>query len=180
MIRAHGVAPEILQQLRQRGAQVVDTTCPFVSRIHRRAAQAVAEGRDVIIVGEREHSEVKGIQGWCQGHGYVVGDLEDDNTPVEKAPPVEDLGGGTWRVQGSAELEEVESALGVSLPSEDYDTFSGYVFNLLGMIPRDGSTPEVQDGGLTIKISQIKGHRLESAVVCRAEPAPVQEAAARA
>ena len=85
VIRAHGVAPEVLQALRQRGAQVVDTTCPFVSRIHRRAAQAVAEGRDVIIVGEREHSEVKGIQGWCQGHGYVVGDLED----VERLPKLQ-------------------------------------------------------------------------------------------
>ena len=110
----------------------------------------------------------------------LVGDLDEDASLPQELPPIQKLDANTWRVRGSAPLEDVAAQLGVSLPVEDYDTFSGYVFNLLGMIPRDGSTPEVQDGGLTIKISQIKGHRLESAVVCRAEPAPVQEAAARA
>jgi len=64
--------------------------------------------------------------------------------------------------------------LGVLLPDDDYDTFGGLVFGLLGAIPNDGSTPELEEFGLTIKVTEIKERRLESAVVCLsdAEPAP--------
>ena len=103
----------------------------------------------------------------------LVGDLEDDNTPVEKAPPVEDLGGGTWRVQGSADLEDVAEALGVELPEGDYDTFSGLVFDALGQVPSDGSQLELTVGQLSIQVEDIQEHQVASALVRKlAPPAP--------
>ena len=107
----------------------------------------------------------------------LVGDLDEDTSLPQELPAIQKLDSRTWRIRGNAPLEEVAAQLGVSLPLEDYDTFSGFVFNLLGMVPSDGSTPEVEDYGLTIKITQIKGHRLESAVVCLSDPAPSQAAA---
>ena len=142
--------------------------------------QNMKKAREYFAVVVDEYGGMSGIVTINDLLEQLVGDLDEDASLPQELPPIQKLDANTWRVRGSAPLEDVAAQLGVSLPVEDYDTFSGYVFNLLGMIPRDGSTPEVQDGGLTIKISQIKGHRLESAVVCRAEPAPVQEAAARA
>lgn len=72
VIRAHGVAPEIYEALEKAGLRVVDGTCPFVKRIHRIVSEEVKAGRFVVIVGNPDHPEVKGIQGWCRGQSAVV------------------------------------------------------------------------------------------------------------
>jgi len=101
----------------------------------------------------------------------LVGDLEDDSSlPVEQ-PLIEPTDSKTWRINGAAPLDKVAKILGVSLPCEEYDTFSGMVFGLLGSVPPDGSTPELEEFGLIIKIIEIKDHRLEKAVVCLTDEA---------
>ncbi|HHV99196.1 MAG TPA: HlyC/CorC family transporter [Clostridiaceae bacterium] len=95
----------------------------------------------------------------------LVGDLEDDISMLEELPQIERIDSKTWRIQGTAPLDEVSKQLGVLLPDEEYDTFGGLVFGLLGNIPSDGSTPELEEYGLTIKVTKIKDRRLESAVV---------------
>ena len=102
----------------------------------------------------------------------LVGDLDDDSSVPEESPPVERLDSRTWRIQGTAPLDKVSRHLGVPLPEEEYDTFGGLVFGLLGTVPSDGSTPELEEFGLTIKVTQIKDRRLESAVVYLAEGEP--------
>lgn len=96
----------------------------------------------------------------------LVGDLEDDISMPEEVPLIERIDSKTWRIQGTAPLDEVSKQLGVLLPDEEYDTFGGLVFGLLGNIPHDGSTPELEEYGLTIKVKVIKERRLESAIVC--------------
>lgn len=96
----------------------------------------------------------------------LVGDLEDDDTIPEDPPMIERTDGNTWKIQGNAPLELVSQHLGVGLPEDDYDTFGGFIFGLLGSIPDDGSTPEIETHGLIIKVLEIKGHRLETALVC--------------
>lgn len=61
LIRAHGVGPEIHRRLKAKGCEVIDGTCPFVQRIHRIVADAVAMGRGVIVTGTPNHPEVMGI-----------------------------------------------------------------------------------------------------------------------
>ena len=65
ILRSHGEGQSIYKALEARGAQVVDTTCPFVSRIHRLVKEAQEEGRQVIIIGTPGHPEVESIAGWC-------------------------------------------------------------------------------------------------------------------
>jgi len=96
----------------------------------------------------------------------LVGDLEDDISIPEELPPIERIDSKTWRIQGTAPLGEVSRQLGVLLPDDEYDTFGGLVFGLLGAVPSDGSTPELEEYGLIIKVTKIKERRLESAVVC--------------
>lgn len=95
----------------------------------------------------------------------LVGDLEDD---IMQKPQVliERVDSQTWKIHGLATLKSVSEQLGVMLPEEDYDTFGGFVFGILGFIPEDGSTPELEGYGLIIKVIEIKEHQLEKAVVC--------------
>lgn len=96
----------------------------------------------------------------------LVGDLEDDETAPEEPVPIERVDSQTWKIRGIAPLGDVVNQLGVILPEDDYDTFGGFVFGRLGYIPDDGSNPELEEFGLHIKVTEIKEHQLEKAVVC--------------
>ena len=72
IIRAHGVVPEVIEQLEARGCQVVDATCPFVGKIHKLVREESAKGKTIIIIGDPDHPEVKGINGHCGGKGFMV------------------------------------------------------------------------------------------------------------
>ena len=65
IIRSHGVTRDVLRRLEERGATILDATCPFVKRIHEIVAKAEDEGRLPVIIGTRSHPEVEGIAGWC-------------------------------------------------------------------------------------------------------------------
>ncbi|MDR0642817.1 MAG: hemolysin family protein [Treponema sp.] len=94
----------------------------------------------------------------------LVGDLERDASAVER-PAIESLGAGTWRINGAASLDRVARETGRSLPVDQYDTFAGYVFSVLGRVPPDGEQSEIEDCGLNIRIIRIKDRRLEEALV---------------
>ena len=65
LIRSHGESRAVHEALRQRGAEILDATCPNVSRIHRIVQEAEREGRQCVIIGTPEHPEVTAIAGWC-------------------------------------------------------------------------------------------------------------------
>lgn len=94
----------------------------------------------------------------------IVGSFDDDYLTPED-PTIEKIDEDTWKIKGSAYLDDVSKQLGIPLPDEDFDTFGGLVFGVLGIIPEDGSTMEMDEYGLKIKITEIKGRRLETAIV---------------
>ena len=65
IIRSHGVSRTVIQQLQERGVEILDATCPFVKRIHELVSRGEAEGALPVIIGTRDHAEVQGIAGWC-------------------------------------------------------------------------------------------------------------------
>lgn len=91
----------------------------------------------------------------------LVGDLGYDN----EDEGIELIGENTWKVHGSALLEDVSEAIGVALTCEDYDTFNGLVFHELGSVPEDGADIELEVNGLVIQVTEIKKHQVESAIV---------------
>lgn len=95
----------------------------------------------------------------------LVGDLEDDADAPQESPTIEVLDDHTWKIQGSATLYEVAKALKVKLPVEQYETFSGMVFGLLGEIPGDEQKPEIEGFGLVIQVMEIQGHIIRCAIV---------------
>ena len=79
IIRSHGVSRAVLQTLQERGATVLDATCPFVKRIHDIVSKADGEGRLSIIIGTPSHPEVEGIAGWCNHCRVFAGPEELEN-----------------------------------------------------------------------------------------------------
>ena len=77
LIRSHGVAPDVIDSLHQAGCEVLDLTCPFVDKLHRIVAEGTAADCPVILVGEKEHPEVRGTAGWAKGTVYVVATPEE-------------------------------------------------------------------------------------------------------
>lgn len=96
----------------------------------------------------------------------IVGDLDNDSEDDEEADIVQ-LDANTWRIKGSVDIELVSETLGVDLPIEDYNTFAGMILAELGAVPDDGATAELEIYGLQIKVTKVKEHRIEEAIVCK-------------
>ena len=74
---AHGSPPDDFRKAEQRDLQVIDATCPLVTKVHNEAKKYTREGRRVILVGHRGHQEVIGTMGQSDMH------LVDDREGVE-------------------------------------------------------------------------------------------------
>lgn len=77
VIRSHGVKPAIIEEARERGLDVIDATCPHVSKAHEAAAGLTREGYLVVIVGEADHPEVEGILAHAGGSAIVVSSADE-------------------------------------------------------------------------------------------------------
>ncbi|WP_405380092.1 4-hydroxy-3-methylbut-2-enyl diphosphate reductase [Phascolarctobacterium sp.] len=77
IIRSHGVGPEIYAQAEKMGLQIMDATCPNVRLAQKKAAQAAADGYFPVIVGEKNHPEVKSILKWAGKNAICVEYIED-------------------------------------------------------------------------------------------------------
>ena len=86
IIRSHGISADVYHQLEDKKVRIVDATCPFVSKIHRIVEKKYQEGSCIVIVGNANHQEVEGINGWCNGAATVIGSVsEAENYSQEPA-----------------------------------------------------------------------------------------------
>ena len=77
IIRSHGISKAEYEQIEQAGFTIMNATCPFVLKIHKLVEQHSKNGEHIIIVGNSEHPEVKGIRGWI--HGNKVNIINSQN-----------------------------------------------------------------------------------------------------
>ena len=101
----------------------------------------------------------------------LVGDLETEDIELNQEQDIERIDSSTWKIRGCATLDKVAKELSISLPVEDYDTFSGFIFGSYGSIPEDGTTFELDSHTLHIQVLSIADHKIEKTIVCM-EPAP--------
>jgi len=83
IVRTHGVPKEISENLGKKKYQVIDTTCPFVKKAQNYARLLNEEGYQVVIIGDREHPEVKGLMSYAGPDVVVVN--KDDAMPRLKS-----------------------------------------------------------------------------------------------
>src|SRR3990172_6081921 len=73
-ITAHGVGPQVLEDVRATGAEVIDGTCPIVTRSQRWARKMAEAGFTVLVFGDPNHREVRGVLGWAGNKGIAIRD----------------------------------------------------------------------------------------------------------
>lgn len=72
VIRSHGVGPGIYRYAKEKNLEVIDATCPFVKNVHQLAILLKKEGYQLIIIGEKEHAEVRGVLDSAAGEALIV------------------------------------------------------------------------------------------------------------
>ena len=77
IIRSHGLGPKAMQELKRRGAHIIDATCPIVTKALRSAKSLVNDGYKLVIVGSSTHPEVAAIVEHLEGEAVVVSDPEE-------------------------------------------------------------------------------------------------------
>ena len=85
IIRSHGVPLDVYDAAKGKDIELVDCTCPFVRKIQKKAKDCYDTGKDIVIIGDPNHPEVIGINGWCENKAYIINSKED----VEKMPKLE-------------------------------------------------------------------------------------------
>ena len=103
---AHGVAPSVYEAATARNLQVVDATCPLVTKVHKQAVRFAAEDYDILLIGHAGHEEVEGTQGEAPEHIHVVNSAAD----VESLP-VRDPEHVAWISQTTLSVDETHSTV---------------------------------------------------------------------
>lgn len=105
----------------------------------------------------------------------IVGNIYDEFDP-QAEQDIALVEENTWRVAGGVDLETLNEALKIELPTdEEYDTLGGLIFSQLTSIPKDGATPEMDCFGLHIKVEEIKERRVEWALVSKLQQSEPKE-----
>ncbi len=86
IIRSHGVGPSCYNKLKCKNLALMDATCPFVKRNQEITRNLVADGKTVVLIGEKKHPEMKSVAEWAVGHSFQVETMED----VKALPPMEE------------------------------------------------------------------------------------------
>ena len=77
IVRSHGESQVFFERAEKEKLTIVNATCPFVERIHQLVYEADQAGKVIVIVGDREHPEVKGINGWCRNQALIIGNRKE-------------------------------------------------------------------------------------------------------
>lgn len=77
IIRAHGIPKDIEEEAKNLGIELIDGTCPYVKAVHKRVERYKNDGYKIIIIGDKNHPEVIGINGWCDNEGIIINTEEE-------------------------------------------------------------------------------------------------------
>jgi 4-hydroxy-3-methylbut-2-enyl diphosphate reductase len=109
LFSAHGVSPLVRQQAEARHLQVIDATCPFVSKVHEEVRRFASTGINIVCIGHRKHEEVIGVVGEAPDRVHVIENAEEVlhlDLPMDQPLAVV-----TQTTLGEAQVEAVMGAL---------------------------------------------------------------------
>ena len=82
IIRSHGEPREFYEEAESKGVGLVDTTCVFVKKIHEIVSKAHEDAVPVVLIGDKNHQEVKATNGWCDYSAIVIGSKEEAQSAI--------------------------------------------------------------------------------------------------
>jgi 4-hydroxy-3-methylbut-2-enyl diphosphate reductase len=86
VLSAHGVSDAVMETAKAQDLEIIDATCPLVTKVHLQAKRYSKSGHEVVIIGHRGHVEVEGTYGRVRGTVHVVGTVEDVQALVVSDP----------------------------------------------------------------------------------------------
>ena len=111
--------------------------------------------------------EYGGMTGIVTLHDIIetlLGEIQEDDD-IEEPDPIQQIDADQFRIYGSADIEDVEKTLGISLEDEDCDTFGGYILNHYGQIPDEDSHFTVSLDLMDVYVKEVKNHRIGQTIV---------------
>ena len=118
-----------------------------------------------------EHGGVSGIITLEDALEELVGEIEDE-TDKEEEPLIQQINDNEWVILGKTEIDEVNEALPMSIPdSESYDTFSGYVLDVIDRIPNEKE--EITIDSFKVTVEEKEGNRINKYIVEKLEDEPL-------
>lgn len=108
IIRTHGIEKDAYETLKNNANDIVDLTCPFVSKIHSLVKEYSEEGYKIIVIGDKDHPEVKGIVSYAKSPIFVVINEEDiKGLPIDKNDKVFIVFQTTTNVSNAQKLVDI-------------------------------------------------------------------------
>ena len=116
VLRSHGVSRAVYEDLQARGIRIADATCPFVKKIHEIVARESANGRHIVIIGDREHPEVMGTMGWsCSPCTVISTETEARGLDLPENTPLCVVAQTTFNLEKFQDFVEIISGLGYDI-----------------------------------------------------------------
>jgi 4-hydroxy-3-methylbut-2-enyl diphosphate reductase len=103
---AHGVAPEVHQEAKDRSLRTIDATCPLVTKVHNEARRFASQGYEILLIGHEGHEEVIGTTGEAPAHIQLV-DGPEDAARIEVADPAK----VAWLSQTTLSVDETNQTV---------------------------------------------------------------------
>jgi 4-hydroxy-3-methylbut-2-enyl diphosphate reductase len=118
VLSAHGVAPEVYANAGERGLEVIDATCPLVTKVHLEARRFASEDRTIVLVGHAGHEEVVGTTGQAPSRTVLV------QTPEEaRSLQLEDSSNLSYLTQTTLSVDETNEI--IEILRERYPAIEG-------------------------------------------------------
>jgi 4-hydroxy-3-methylbut-2-en-1-yl diphosphate reductase len=103
---AHGVAPEVRAEAKNRGLRTIDATCPLVTKVHNEAKRFAAQDYDILLIGHEGHEEVVGTTGEAPAHIHLVdGPAGSDSVEIRDPAKV------AWLSQTTLSVDETNETV---------------------------------------------------------------------
>ena len=123
------------------------------------------KNKESIAIVLDEYGGVRGVITVTDLVQCLVGDFTESDEDGEEIEPIVQLDENRWQISGAVTITELEDALNMEIADCDTDTFSGFVLGLYGSIPDDCATFEISTEQMDIQVTEIREHRVESAVI---------------
>lgn len=77
IIRSHGIPYKVQRKIEDLNLELIDTTCPYVKSVHKKVKEYNDKGYKIVIIGDKNHPEVIGINGWCNDDGIIINNVDE-------------------------------------------------------------------------------------------------------
>jgi (E)-4-hydroxy-3-methyl-but-2-enyl pyrophosphate reductase len=126
VIRAHGIPPHERRAIKVSGLRIRDATCPRVARVQAIISSHTKQGYTAVIVGDKDHPEVRGLMGYAHGRAYAITSPEE----VAKLPRIKKVFVVAQTTQSAQNFQEVTKAVKARFPEAIvFDTICDATYN---------------------------------------------------